>query len=115
MRLPSGAGTIPCTASMPVICLTTLLVAGSIMWIVSPAKFVWMIRSCAAMAEKDTTQRTAPVNAANACLILMFVILSGLTFLSHHERFNCLPGGIVLGLELLPAAMGGIPARLFGE
>src|SRR6266567_1352349 len=93
MRLPSGDTATPWPASIPLISPTTLFVAGSMMWMLSPAEFVWMIRSfdsCAARKEKDTVHRAIPARAArpprNACLFVIFVILFSET--SHS------PGGI---------------------
>src|SRR6266542_6631023 len=50
MRLPSGAAPAPWPTSIPLITATTLFVAGSMMWTLSPALLVWMIRTlfCAA-------------------------------------------------------------------
>src|SRR5215510_755893 len=83
MRLPSGATATPWGASIPLISPTTLFVPASMMWLLSPAEFVWMIRSfdcCAATHEKDAVHRTIPARAArpprNACLFVMFVIPS---------------------------------------
>src|SRR6516165_4024680 len=64
MRLPSGETAIPWLASIPLISPTTLLVAGSMMLILSPAELVCRMRSCAAGAEKDTVHRKIPVKAA---------------------------------------------------
>src|ERR1700678_1516151 len=51
------------------------------MWMLSPAEFVWMIRSfdcCAATKEQDTVHRTIPAKTVtpprNACLFVIFVI-----------------------------------------
>src|SRR5712671_5900353 len=81
MRLPSGATATPWGASIPLISPTTLLVAASMMWMLSPAELVWTIRSfdcCAAAHEKDTVHRTIPARAArpprNTCLLVIFVI-----------------------------------------
>src|SRR5258705_8328364 len=132
MRLPSGATVIPWVASSPLISLTTLFVAGSMMWMLSPAKFVWMIRSCAASAEKDTVHRTIPAKAArprDICLFFIFVILLSTTiswktgplppapsrFLSEHKGFQCLPRRVVLRLELLSPTVMGIATGLLGE
>ena len=50
MRLPSGATPTPWFTSIPEITPTTLFVTGSMMWTLSPALFVWIIRTlfCAA-------------------------------------------------------------------
>ena len=45
MREPSGALVTPCGTSMSLITSTTLLVAGSIRWMLSPAALVWMMRA----------------------------------------------------------------------
>src|SRR6266550_3384529 len=132
MRLPSGATVIPWVASNPLISLTTLFVAGSMMWMLSPAKFVWMIRSCAAIAEKDTVHRTIPAKAArprNICLFFIFVILPFddnyprkqvrypplLRLLSRHECLQGQPRRVVLRFELLAATVMGIATGLLGE
>src|SRR5262245_55026351 len=114
MRLPSGATVIPWIASTPPIWPTTLFVAGSMMWITSPAKLVWMILNldcCADSGDKASVQRAMPARAArpvrNNCLVLMFVILlfrcSG--FLAQHECSQRLPRRVLLRFELLAAAM----------
>ena len=53
------------------------------MWMLSPAEFVWMIRSfdsCAASKEEDTVHRAIPAKTVrpprNICLFVIFVILS---------------------------------------
>src|SRR5258708_23785752 len=78
MRLPSGDAAMPWFASIPLISPTTLLLAGSMMLMLSPAEFVWRIRNCAAIAEKDTVHRTIPARAArpppNTRLLVIFVI-----------------------------------------
>src|SRR3984893_18200508 len=72
---------MPWLASMPLISPTTLFVTGSMMWMLSPAEFVWMIRSfdsCAASEEKVTALRAIPASAVrhprNTCLLVIFVI-----------------------------------------
>ena len=59
---------------------TTLFVTGSMMLMLSPAPFVWMIRSFdfgAANKEKDTVHRTIPPKPVrhprNTCLFVIFV------------------------------------------
>src|SRR6266567_3869665 len=81
MRLPSGDTATPWPASIPLISPTTLFVAGSMMWMLSPAEFVWMIRSldcCAAAEEIDTVHRAIPARAVRPtrsnCLFVIFVI-----------------------------------------
>src|SRR6266853_4622754 len=95
MRLPSGDTAIPWLASIPLISPTTLFVTGSMMWMLSPAEFVWMIRSfdcCAARGERDVVHRTIPAKTVrhprNTCLFVIFVILSIDTLFSrgiHQE------------------------------
>src|ERR1700680_1377653 len=79
MRVPSFDTVSPCAASIPLISPTTLLVAGSMMWRVSPAKLLWMIRNCAAIEEEDAVDSAIPANAARApritCLLDIFIIL----------------------------------------
>src|ERR1700730_16790223 len=67
MRLPSGDVATPWLASIPLISPTTLLVAGSMMWMLSPAELVWMMRSfpCwAAAEENDKVHRTIAARVA---------------------------------------------------
>src|ERR1700692_985134 len=73
---------MPWLASIPLISPTTLFVTGSMMWMLSPAEFVWMIRSFefgAASEEKDTEHRTIPPKTVrhtrNTCLFVIFVTL----------------------------------------
>ena len=51
------------------------------MWMLSPAEFVWMIRSfdpCAAAGENDAVHKTIPARTVrpprNTCLFVIFVI-----------------------------------------
>src|SRR5258706_3169484 len=99
----------------------------------SPAKFVWMMRSfdcCAANGENDTAPRAMPAKTArprNICLLFIFVILLStkgfreisyrllFRLLSHDKRFEGLPRRILLRGELLSAAVMGISAGLFRE
>src|ERR1700680_557353 len=80
MRLPSGATATPWGASIPLISPTTLLVLGSMRWMLSPAEFVWTIRSfdCCADAENDSVHRAIPAKATrpprNTCLCVILVI-----------------------------------------
>src|ERR1700730_7748104 len=74
---------MPWLASMPLISPTTLFVTGSMMWMLSPAEFVWMIRTFepgAASKETDTAHTTIPPktvrHARNTCLFVIFVISS---------------------------------------
>src|SRR5260221_10464031 len=74
---------MPWLASIHLISPTTLFVTGSMIWMLSPAEFVWMIRSFglgAASKEKDTAHRTIPPKTArhprNTCLFVIFVISS---------------------------------------
>src|SRR5258707_15758585 len=73
---------MPWLASIPLISPTTLFVTGSMMWMLSPAEFVWMIRSFggAASEEKDTEHRKIPPNTVkhtrNTCLFVIFVTSS---------------------------------------
>src|ERR1019366_9554726 len=66
-------------ASIPLISPTTLLVSGSMMLTLSPAKFVWRTRSldcCAARKEDDTAHRATPAKSVrlprNICLLVIF-------------------------------------------
>src|SRR3982074_2176849 len=94
MREPSGDTAIPWLASIPLISPTTLLVAGSMMWMLSPAEFVWMIRSlpcCAAADETDRAHRAAPARTArpprNTCLLVIFFISHDSTTIQPPEPF----------------------------
>src|ERR1700674_3278607 len=96
MRLPSGATAIPWLASIPLISPTTLFVAGSMMWMLSPAEFVWMIRSFgsgAALKENDTAHKTIPHkpmrHPRNTCL---FVIFIAPLFTDKRSESSDLPG-----------------------
>src|SRR5258708_534642 len=85
---------MPWLASIPLISPTTLFVTGSMMWMLSPAEFVWMIRSFggAASEEKDTEHRTIPPKTVrhtrNTCLIFIFVTSS---FLDKPSSIGYLP------------------------
>ena len=50
---------MPWLASIPLIPPTTLLVTGSMMSMLSPAEFVWMIRSFDSCAASDGARRRA--------------------------------------------------------
>src|ERR1700732_4468072 len=74
---------MPWLASIPLISPTTLFETGSMMWMLSPAEFVWMIRNFglgAASEEKDTEHRTIPPKTVrhtrNTCLFVIFVASS---------------------------------------
>src|ERR1700736_6509626 len=89
MRLPSVDVATPWLASIPLISPTTLLVAGSMMWMLSPAELVWMMRSfpcCAAAEEKDKAHRTVPARAARPQLSTWFFVI----VISHVERQSAL-------------------------
>src|ERR1700682_4067740 len=78
MRLPSGATAAPWFTSIPSITPTTLFVAGSMTWTVSPALLVWVIRTTLFVsAVRETAQKTSPVETAryprNNCLFLIVV------------------------------------------
>src|SRR5882672_2997457 len=86
MRLLSGDTMTPWGVSIPLISPTTLFVATSMIWMLSPAELVWITRSfdpCAAAREKDTVHRAIPARTVrpprrpprNACLLIIFVIL----------------------------------------
>src|SRR5882672_9971391 len=86
MRLLSGDTMTPWGVSIPLISPTTLFVATSMIWMLSPAELVWITRSfdpCAAAREKDTVQRATPARTVrpprrpprNVCLFVIFVIL----------------------------------------
>src|SRR5260370_6038555 len=85
---------MPWLASVPLIFPTTLFVTGSMMWMLSPAEFVWMIRSFggAASEEKDTEHRTITPKTVrhtrNACLFVIFVTSS---FLDKPSSKGYLP------------------------
>src|SRR6516162_3198193 len=87
MRLPSADVATPWLASIPLISPTTLLVAGSMMWMLSPAELVWRMRSfpcCAAADEKDSAYRVIPAKAARPQRSTwLFVIV-----ISHIQRHS---------------------------
>src|ERR1700676_4299280 len=94
---------MPWLASIPLISPTTLFVTGSMMWMLSPAEFVWMIRSFgfgAASEEKDTAHRTIPPKTVrhtrNTCLFVIFVI-------SSIERLAALNGHLPVNKSVTPA------------
>src|ERR1700730_6800532 len=85
MRLPSGDVATPWLASIPLISPTTLLVAGSMMWMLSPAEWFWMMRSlpcCAVAEEKDKAHRTIPTRAARPQRSTWFFVI----VISHVQR-----------------------------
>src|SRR5258706_4021300 len=133
---------MPWLASIPLISPTTLFVTGSMMWMLSPAELVWMIRSFglgAASEEQSTEQRTIPPktmrHTRNTCLFVTFVTSSFLdkpsskkTFArrqirytrlfqrgSKHKCFQCQPFRVVLRVKVLASAMSGITASLLRE
>src|SRR5258708_31572005 len=86
MRLLSGDTMTPWGVSIPLISPTTLFVATSMIWMLSPAELVWITRSfdpCAAAREKDTVHRAIPARTVrpprrpprSTCLFVIFVIL----------------------------------------
>src|SRR5215472_11969443 len=86
MRLPSADVATPWLASIPLISPTTLLAAGSMMWMLSPAELVWMMRSfpcCAAADEKDNAHRAIPAKAARTQRRTWFFVI----VISHVQRY----------------------------
>src|SRR5258705_1699064 len=72
---------MPWGDSIPLISPTTLFVTGSMMWMLSPAEFVWMIRSfdpCAATKENDAVHRTIAARTVRpprkTCWFVIFVL-----------------------------------------
>src|SRR5258705_4250231 len=124
MRLPSGGAPTPWLTSIPEITPTTLFVAGSITWTLSPALLVWMIRTLLCWAAAGIVQRTiAATTARYRRSVRMFVIVvnsstpltTALRSLSKHKGFQCLPLGIVLRAEMLAAIVEEVSASLFLE
>src|SRR5262245_47646503 len=74
---------MPCTPSCPLISPTTLLVAGSMIWMESPPKLLCRILSfeacCAAGSVRDNVPATRPARITrplcNRCFLFIFVIL----------------------------------------
>src|SRR6516162_5805886 len=112
MRLPSGETAIPWLASIPLISPTTLLVAGSMMLILSPAELVCRMRSCAAGAEKDTVHRKIPAKAARPPRSTWLVVI----VISHVRRHppRRLPGGKSVQ-EALLFALAHVPPPSRGQ
>src|SRR5690348_10825518 len=118
MRWPSGATPTPWFTSMPSMTPTTLFVTGSITWMLSPALFVWMMRTLPACACGDAVPiRAARSEAATIAIseeirfvmVMSFLIRSG-SRLAHHERFQRQPLGIGLRLEVLAAVVEEVAA-----
>src|SRR5262245_39739739 len=115
MRVPSGEAPAPCPASMSLISPTTLLVAGSMMWTLSPALLVWMIRTllCAA---SGSAPRLTILSTRTKVREKVLIPLSShrLLGLAHDKGPQHLPLGIFLRGEVLPAAVKEVAAgRLF--
>src|SRR6185436_4842789 len=117
MRLPSGATPAPWFTSMPSITPTTLLVAGSMMWTLSPALLVWMIRTLLPAADAGSVNNAAAAAAATAvpardrqdtsALIIINSSTASVRFVrllaAEHEGLQRLPLGIVLRGEVFAA------------
>ena len=118
MRLPSGATAAPWFTSMPSITPTTLLVAGSMTWTLSPALLVWMmrtfvVRSCAARG-------AAREEYGDASRSVRRVALSAshdrqLLELPSTHAFSVCHSGSFCEVAVLAAVVEEIAARLFGE
>src|SRR5712692_6514178 len=137
MRLPSGATAAPWFTSIPVITPTTLFVAGSMTWTLSPALLVWMIRTLLLLsaALEDRVHRRTPAKIVryhrNACVLVIVVnsFLSRSSMpgvrgkidtplvprLSKHKRFQRLPFRVVLRLEVLASIVKEIATGLLLE
>src|ERR1044071_219906 len=102
---------------------TTLLVAGSITWTLSPALLVWRTRTFLppwSWAVRPIVHRKiAAVTATQrrgTCLFVMIVSLSvGAARLSHHPVAERLPLGIVLRGEMLAAVVIEVAARVLAK
>src|SRR5258707_9328005 len=115
MRVPSGEAVTPWLTSIPVISPTTLLVVGSMRWILSPALLVWIIRTFFGAAPNNVHRRTAAKTVryrGNTCL---FVIVDSFfepankenlrlryrpLLPSQHPGLQYLPLRVVLRIEL---------------
>src|SRR5438067_692113 len=130
---------MPWGASTPLISPTTLLVAGSMMWMLSPAEFVCRIRSfepCAESDEKEAAPKRMPMRAASPAKVCLFIIFAIRCFarrpiapapvprlsnrrllhgLADNECFQRQPVGVFLRAELLGAAVVSIATSVFGK
>src|SRR5215218_41248 len=116
MRVPSGDAPAPCPASMSLISPTTLLVAGSMMWTLSPALLVWMIRTllCAASGSAPRITTLSTRTKVRERVLITPHSSHRLLGLPHDEGPQHLPLGILLRGEVLPAAVEEVAAcRLF--
>src|SRR4249920_2123671 len=115
MRLPSGATPAPWLTSIPLITPTTVLVAGSMMWTLSPALLVWMIRTLFC-APADVVHRAIPATTAShvptRCVCLIGELL--LPGFAQHPFLHDQPLRVVLRVPVLAAAVIEIAAgRLY--
>ena len=58
--LPSGWDVTPCGMGIPMITSTTSFVVGSMMWTLSPAAFVWMMRTLPDWALNGAARKAIP-------------------------------------------------------
>src|ERR1051325_2913123 len=109
---------------MPSITPTTLWVAGSMTCTLSPALFVWMIRTfllspSPAALRLSVPRKMAATTATHrriVCLFIMIVSLSvGAARLPHHPVPERQPFGVVLRREVLAAVVIEVTARVLGE
>src|SRR5215217_2786009 len=117
MRPPSGAAAAPWFTSIPSMMPTTLLVAGSIRWTLSPAELVWMIRTFCCAPSETAQSVVAAISVNPERMTRVFVILrtSLLRRLSHDPRLENLPLRVVLRREVLAAIVVEVAAGLLFE
>src|SRR5262252_2238250 len=118
MRLPSGATAAPWLTSIPSMIPITLLVTGSIRWTLSPALLVWTITTrlpaaCGDSVIRHTAAPTASDRRIHRVFIIARSICRALVRLSEDEGPQHLPFRIVLGREMLPAAVIEVAAGFF--
>src|SRR5689334_21183747 len=108
---------------MPSISPTTLFVTGSITCTLSPALFVWRMRTLPLCAWGDALPiRAASTEAATIAsseeirrVMVMSSLIGSGRRLAHHESLQRQPFGIVLRLEVLAAVVEEVAASGFLE
>src|SRR5947207_1494634 len=113
MRLPSGEIAAPWLTSIPSITPTTLLVAGSMTWTLSPALLVWMIRTLFC-ADRATESKTIAPNTVTERHIACWIVIAS-TPPTKNPGFQGLPFRIVLRSPVLVAVVKEIATRAFRE
>src|SRR6187455_2981546 len=125
MRVPSGEAPAPCPASMSLISPTTLFVAGSMIWTLSPALLVWMILTLLCAESESVHIIIAPIarTKVRGIVVIALSFETGmlrlcanlyLFRLTHNPRPQHLPLRIVLRGPMLATAVKEVSAaRLF--